>query len=81
MKINLNAPLLLLTIVFVILKVTGTVDWSWWWVLSPLIFGVVFVLGIGLIVFGGWLFAMIILALVTQKTLTARPKKLNIYKS
>ena len=26
----------LLTIVFVILKLLGKIDWSWWWVLSPL---------------------------------------------
>lgn len=24
-----------LTIVFVILKLTKTIDWSWWWVLAP----------------------------------------------
>lgn len=26
----------LLTIVFITLKLTHTIDWSWWWVLSPL---------------------------------------------
>ncbi len=26
----------LLTIVFIILKLTNHIDWSWWWVLSPL---------------------------------------------
>ena len=26
----------LLTIVFVILKLLGKIDWSWWWVLSPI---------------------------------------------
>lgn len=26
----------LLTIVFITLKLTGYIDWSWWWVLSPL---------------------------------------------
>ena len=26
----------LLTIVFVILKLLGKIDWSWWWALSPL---------------------------------------------
>lgn len=26
----------LLTIVFIVLKLTGTISWSWWWVLSPL---------------------------------------------
>lgn len=25
-----------LTILFVALKLTGYIDWSWWWVLSPL---------------------------------------------
>jgi len=28
----------LLTIVFVVLKILGKIDWSWFWVLSPLIF-------------------------------------------
>ncbi len=26
----------LLTIVFIVLKLIGKIDWSWWWVLSPL---------------------------------------------
>ena len=26
----------LLTIVFIVLKLTGFIAWSWWWVLSPL---------------------------------------------
>lgn len=26
----------ILTIVFVILKLTHVIDWSWWWVLAPL---------------------------------------------
>jgi hypothetical protein len=26
----------LLFIVFLVLKLTGTVDWSWWWVTAPL---------------------------------------------
>lgn len=26
----------LLTIVFIYLKLTGQIDWSWWWVWSPL---------------------------------------------
>jgi len=25
----------LLTIVFIVLKLTHNIDWSWWWVLSP----------------------------------------------
>lgn len=26
----------LLAIVFIVLKLTGYIDWSWWWVLSPI---------------------------------------------
>lgn len=26
----------LLTILFIALKLTGVIGWSWWWVLSPL---------------------------------------------
>lgn len=26
----------LLCIVFIVLKLTGNIDWSWWWVLSPI---------------------------------------------
>ena len=31
--LNLTAVLL---IIFVVLKLTHNIDWSWWWVLSPL---------------------------------------------
>jgi hypothetical protein len=51
MKINLSG-LTLLTILFVGLKLTDHIDWSWWWVLSPTIFQVgmlVFFLGLGLL--------------------------------
>lgn len=27
----------LLTIVFIVLKLTDYIDWSWWWVLSPVL--------------------------------------------
>jgi hypothetical protein len=27
--------LTVLGIVFVVLKLVGTIDWSWWWVLAP----------------------------------------------
>lgn len=26
----------LLTVLFAVLKLTGTISWSWWWVFSPL---------------------------------------------
>lgn len=40
----------ILFVVFLILKLTGHIDWSWWWVTSPLwisfaILTIVFVIG------------------------------------
>ncbi|GAA0586323.1 hypothetical protein ACFQH5_20485 [Halomonas salifodinae] len=44
----------LLTIVFVALKLTGYIGWSWWWVLAPLWAPALLVL-VGIIIF--WVFA------------------------
>jgi hypothetical protein len=41
----------LLTIVFIILKLIGKIDWSWFWVLSPLIISI----GLGIVLFVAWL--------------------------
>jgi hypothetical protein len=40
----------LLTIVFITLKLTEVIDWSWWWVLSPLWISVAVVVGITVLV-------------------------------
>lgn len=50
----------LLTIVFITLKLTGYITWSWWWVLSPIWISWVFALGFLLIFF-------IIAALVSKR--------------
>lgn len=45
----------LLTVLFIGLKLTGYIDWSWWWVLSPLwitaIMVVLFLAGVFAIVY------------------------------
>lgn len=41
----------LLTIVFITLKLTGYIAWSWWWVLSPLWLPLIVLLGIFAFVF------------------------------
>lgn len=38
----------LLTVVFITLKLLGKIDWSWWWVLSPLWIGAL----VGLLILG-----------------------------
>jgi hypothetical protein len=54
----------LLTIVFITLKLTDYIDWSWWWVLSPLwIPFVVIVL------------VILLLAIFTNGRLTIRRRK------
>ncbi len=36
-KIVVGTPVCgVLCLVFFILKMTGTIDWSWWWVFAPL---------------------------------------------
>ncbi|MEY8315877.1 hypothetical protein AALB19_01020 [Oscillospiraceae bacterium 50-58] len=54
-------PLVVLTLIFVVLKATGLISWSWLWVLSPiwltfLFFAVIFsgILVGGRIVKGKW---------------------------
>lgn len=29
-----------LTIIFIVLKLVGVIDWSWWWVFSPTLIGI-----------------------------------------
>lgn len=38
----------ILFLIFLVLKLTGNIDWSWWWVTSPLWIG--FILGIFLLI-------------------------------
>lgn len=40
----------LLTIVFITLKLTGYIAWSWWWVLAPLWIPISIALGILLVI-------------------------------
>ena len=35
----------ILTIVFIVLKVTDVIDWSWWWVVSPTLINVALIIG------------------------------------
>lgn len=41
----------LLTVAFIVLKLCHVINWSWFWVLSPMIFGISLVL----IIVGIWL--------------------------
>lgn len=43
----------LLTIVFIVLKLTNYIDWSWWWVFSPMWISAFSVIGILLLYFLG----------------------------
>lgn len=49
----------LLGIVFIVLKLTGVINWSWWWVLTPIWAPILFVMG----VWAAYIFALIIKAI------------------
>lgn len=49
----------LLGVAFIVLKLCGVINWSWWWVLSPLWGGLALVLGI--------LAVVLVIALITTK--------------
>lgn len=44
-QIKLDCSLnIILFIIFLILKLTHVIDWSWWWITSPLWIGAIFVI-------------------------------------
>lgn len=46
-----------LTMIFIVLKLVGVINWSWWWVLSPLWIGTILgLVAIGIGVIGALLF-------------------------
>lgn len=46
----------LLTIIFITLRLLGKIDWSWWWVLSPLWISAILFIVILLVVLCVYLF-------------------------
>lgn len=53
-----------LLVVFIILKLTGVINWSWWWVLSPLWISVAIIA----LIFGG----ILIYSLCDERKYTKR---------
>lgn len=46
-------------IVFLVLKLLGKIDWSWWWVTSPLWIPAVIVLGLaGVLLIVAWIISL-----------------------
>ena len=41
----------LLLLTFIILKLVGVIDWSWWWILSPIWIPVVLLLAVSILLF------------------------------
>lgn len=44
MEIKVGSFATLLTVVFITLKLCGVINWSWWWVVSPIFISVGLVL-------------------------------------
>ncbi len=62
-----------LTILFIALKLTHVIDWSWWWVLAPLWIGAILGVVILLIV----VVAIILLAWREQRKTQSRLKEMR----
>jgi len=46
-----------LFLIFLILKLVGVIDWSWWWVFSPLLIGV-----------GFWILLILFITIVIKRS-------------
>jgi hypothetical protein len=64
-----------LFIVFLVLKLTGNIDWSWWWVTSPL--WIPFAIGLALV---GVVFLVIVTALIFGVSVEDIKSKIKIKK-
>lgn len=51
--INLPLVLTYLLVAFIVMKVAGVIDWSWWLVVSPLYVPLAFTIGLVMFVVGG----------------------------
>ena len=57
----------LLTILFIGLKLTGHITWSWIWVLSPLWIGIVAVSIISILILGAVLMSFVIASIIERR--------------
>ncbi len=64
-----------LFIVFLVLKLTGNIDWSWWWVTSPLWIPFAIVLGLVFIVV-----ILIVLGLIFGMSVDDIKEKIDVFK-
>lgn len=53
----------LLTLIFITLKLCGVINWSWFWVISPLLIGpaIFLFLLLACVIFGGLIFGVVFL--------------------
>jgi hypothetical protein len=61
----------LLLVVFIVLKLTNNIDWSWWWVTSPLWIPILIVFGVFFIIL-----SVIVLMLLSGKSIPEIKDKL-----
>jgi hypothetical protein len=67
----------LIALLLVVLKLYGVIDWSWWWVLSPLVFHAI---GIVMILFVLLLMGVAAVLLSTSAVVQWLDQKFNTWK-
>jgi hypothetical protein len=56
-----------LTLIFVVAKIFGYIDWSWWWVFCPI--WLPFAIGFGMLIGGLCIFGIILLGAIILDTI------------
>ena len=60
-KVVVHSPIcMILFIVFLVLKLTNVINWSWWWVTAPLWIPSAIIIGIALLVVVAFIIEMIL---------------------
>jgi cation transport ATPase len=51
-KVSVNFPWsFILFLVFLVLKLTEVIDWSWWWITAPLWLPIIIIVGMAVVFF------------------------------
>ena len=77
MKIEFNGALFILFIVFLVLKLTGTITWSWWWITAPLWAPLVLWAGIWIVGLAIMAVGTVVYYLTTNKEQRARDRNVR----
>ena len=60
------SPMFILFLVFLILQLTGVINWSWWWITAPLWGPLALVIGVSILIIPIWIILMAFVAILDE---------------